>query len=82
MQSRELFDKLSHNLLVTSDAHDGEYCIWSLYALPNVLLVMTFRWIVGIVKILINNANELEEITTVEVYFEATRFRIVRDQRL
>ena len=37
-------------------------------ALPNVLLVMACRWIVGIVKILQNDAMEPEEITNIEVY--------------
>ena len=38
-------------------------------ALPNVLLViMTCRWIVGIVKILQNDAMETEKITNIEIY--------------
>ena len=37
-------------------------------ALPNVLLEIACRWIVGIVKILQNNATELEEITNIEIY--------------
>ena len=36
-------------------------------ALPNVLLVMACRWIVGTVKIL-NDAMEHEEITDIEIY--------------
>ena len=37
-------------------------------ALPNVLFVMACRWIVGIVKILENDAMEPEEITNTEIY--------------
>ena len=40
-------------------------------ALPNVLRVMTVmacRWIIDIVKILKNDAMELEEITNIEIY--------------
>ena len=38
-------------------------------ALPNVLLVtLTCRWIIGIVKILNNDAMELEEIANIEMY--------------
>ena len=37
-------------------------------ALPNVLLVMVCRWIVGIVKTLKNDAMEPEEITNIEIY--------------
>ena len=37
-------------------------------ALPNVLFVMACRWIVGIVKILENDAMEPEEITNIEIY--------------
>ena len=36
--------------------------------LPNVLLVMVCRWIVGIVKTLKNDAMEPEEITNIEIY--------------
>ena len=38
-------------------------------ALPNVLLVtLACRWIIGIVKILNNDAKEPDEITNVEIY--------------
>ena len=37
-------------------------------ALLNILLVMACRWIFGIVKILKNDAMELEEITNKEIY--------------
>ena len=37
-------------------------------ALPNVLLVMVCRWIVGIVKTLKNDAMEPGEITNIEIY--------------
>ena len=37
-------------------------------ALPNILFVMACRWLVGIVKILKNDAMEPEEITNIEIY--------------
>ena len=37
-------------------------------ALPNVLLVMACRWIVGVAKILTNDGMEPEEITNIEIY--------------
>ena len=37
-------------------------------ALPNVLLVMACRWIVGMAKILTNDGMEPEEITNIEIY--------------
>ena len=54
-------------------------------ALPNVLLVMACRWIVGIAKILTNDGMEPEEITNIEVHrpkFILKRHVFVaRDQR-
>ena len=55
-------------------------------ALPNFLIVMTCRWIVGIVKILKNDAMEPEEITNIEfnrLKFILKRhvFCIARDKR-
>ena len=51
-------------------------------ALPNVLFIMARRWRVGIVlayfkKMMLWNLRNLKA----EVYFEATRFCIARDQR-
>ena len=37
-------------------------------ALPKVLLVMACRWIIGILKIIKNDAMEPEEITNIEIY--------------
>ena len=45
-------------------------------ALPNVLIVMACRWIVGIVKILYNDAMEPEEITNIE--FNRLKFSLKR----
>ena len=55
-------------------------------ALPNVLLIIACRWIVGIVKILKNDAMETwgyKEYRNqqAEVYYEATCFCIARHQR-
>ena len=52
-------------------------------ALPNVVLVIACRWIVGILKIDAMEPQEINQYRNLhaEVYFEATRFCIACDQR-
>ena len=83
--SLESFGKWRHNKLTRATCTAKMSLIPS--ALPNVLLVLTCRWIFGIVKILKTKwcygtwGNNQYRNLQAEIYFEVTSFCIARDQR-